>query len=116
MYVSSSHLTLTDTIKNHFRAAPNGLSLTFHGPTYPSTSSESQSLNVTLLCTDSTTSDPTFTSYNGSVLSVEWSHAAGCGFIGDEDDDESSGGGSDDKDKGGKQERVGSGIGWFFLV
>jgi hypothetical protein len=50
------------------------------------------------------------------VLSVEWSHAAGCGFIGDEDDDESSGGGSDDKDKGGKQERVGSGIGWFFLV
>ena len=42
---------------------------------------------------------------------MEWSHSAGCG-TGD------SSGGSGDESKGGekKEERVGSGIGWFFLV
>jgi len=43
-------------------------------------------------------------------VDVEWSHPAGCG-VGD------SSGGSEDENKGGeKKERVGSGIGWFFLV
>lgn len=42
---------------------------------------------------------------------MEWSHPAGCGVGGSND------GGSGDENKGEeKKERVGSGIGWFFLV
>jgi autophagy-related protein 27 len=45
------------------------------------------------------------------MVDVEWSHPAGCGVGG------SNGGGSGDENKGEeKKERVGSGIGWFFLV
>jgi autophagy-related protein 27 len=47
-------------------------------------------------------------------MNVEWSHASGCGFVGNDD---SSGGGSGGENKGGgKEESVGSGMGWFFLV
>lgn len=102
--------------------APQGLSILLHGPSYPSTPNAtplSQSLNITLLCNPDTTSDPIFSSYNGSILSIEWTAPAGCGSKGE-------GNGGDDKESGdkpsggdgneGKKERVGSGVGWFFLV
>jgi hypothetical protein len=94
------------------QSAPDGLSLIFHGSSYPSApNAAQQSLNLTLLC-KSDTNEPTFTSYNGSVLNVEWGGPAGCGT---KSDDVPSGG--DDKEEGGeKKESVGSGIGWFFLV
>jgi hypothetical protein len=44
------------------------------------------------------------------MVDVEWSHPAGCG-VGD-----SSGGGENENKGEEKKERVGSGIGWFFLV
>ena len=96
--------------------APKGLSLILHGASYPSAPSTTpipQSLNVTILCAE-TSSTPNFTSYNGGVMNVEWSHVSGCGFVGNDD---STGGGSGGENKGGgKEESVGSGIGWFFLV
>lgn len=98
-------------------SAPDGLSLIFHGSSYPSTSTASptpQSFNLTLLCNQDTISEPTFTSYNGSVLSVEWSAPAGCGTK--SSDVPSDGGDDKEKDGGRKEEHVGSGIGWFFLV
>jgi len=42
---------------------------------------------------------------------VEWTHKAGCGFAGEND----GGGGVGNGDEA-KNEAVGSGIGWFFLV
>jgi len=96
-------------------SSPKGLSLILHGPSYPSTPSQDQSLNLTLLCTDSSTmSDPTFTSYNSSVLSVKWTHIAGCGLVGEDDSEEGGEGGGGGEPA--KDEAVGSGIGWFFLV
>jgi hypothetical protein len=96
--------------------SPKGLSLIFHGSSYPSIPNASptpQSLNLTLLCSADATSEPTFTSYNGSVLNVEWSAPAGCGAKGD---DVPSGGDENEDSGGGKEESVGSGVGLFFLV
>ncbi|KAF8873137.1 autophagy-related protein 27 [Mucidula mucida] len=91
-------------------SSPKGLSLVLHGPKYAD--GPAQYLNVTLLCT-SDASDPTFVSYNGSELNLEWQTPVGCG------DNKSS----DDKNEGADEgsgvppsETVGSGIGWFFLV
>lgn len=44
---------------------------------------------------------------------MEWIHAAGCGFAGEDDDETGDGGGTED---GEGEKKVGSGIGWFFLV
>jgi len=109
MYV---RLFLYNVPPTNTHPAPKGLTLIFQGPSYPSSPSASpipQSLNLTLLCAE-TASGLTFTSYNGSMVDVEWSHPAGCG-VGD-----SSGGGENENKGKEKKERVGSGIGWFFLV
>lgn len=62
---------------------------------------------MTLLCA-SEASDPSFVSYNGTQLSIEWKTPAACG------DDKT--GDDNDSDDGSSGESVGSGIGWFFLV
>ncbi len=80
-----------------------------HGPPYTSNST-AQSFSLTLLCDpDASNSDPTFISYDGAELRLEWSSPAGCPF------GESSGGGGGPSD-GPAEESVGSGVGWFFLV
>lgn len=95
--------------------ASKGLSLILHGASYnagPDSSPQLQSLNLTLLCTD-TTSEPKFISYNGSTLNVKWNVTAACGGEGGGNEDDTKGGsGGGEKEK----EKVGSGIGWFFLV
>ncbi|KLO19446.1 hypothetical protein SCHPADRAFT_898736 [Schizopora paradoxa] len=99
-------------------SSPKGLKLILHGSSYPVTEPQPQSLSVTLLC-DTTPSDPTFVSYSGSDLQLEWKAPAGCSFSGEE---ETPGGDSGDKEGGGEgkdgkgEESVGSGIGWFFLL
>jgi len=102
-------------------SSPKGLNLLLHGGNYPEASSPAQSLNLTLLCSTET-SKPTFTSYNGSQLQIEWSAPAGCGSTGSGDAPSTPGGGTDggehheDDEHEVDDEHVGSGIGWFFLV
>jgi len=92
-------------------SSSKGLSLMFHGPSYPPSASRPQSFNLTLRCATDT-SDPTITSYNGSNLLMEWSAPAGCGFRSDSGDHQ-----DEDKEESGKNgESLGSGMGWFFLV
>lgn len=72
---------------------------------------------------DTNQNDPKFVRYNGMQLVAEWSMPAGCAFSKDDPppsggsgggkEEDSEGGGND----GGKDpEKVGSGIGWFFLL
>lgn len=99
-------------------SASKGLSLILHGASYnsgPDASPQPQSLNLTLLCTD-TTSEPKFTSYNGSALNVEWSTVAACAGDGGGSEDDSDGGSGGGSGEEKEKEKVGSGIGWFFLV
>jgi autophagy-related protein 27 len=104
--------------------APKGVTVTLHGPSYPSSSSADplpQSFRLELLCATEA-SEYKFKSYDGAQVDVEWSTPAGCGFKKGDDgespkDDETegggeSGGGGDDK----TEESMGSGLGWFFLV
>ena len=68
------------------------------------------------MCDPDHASDPKFVAYDGSRLDIEWSGPAACPFKDDEKKDEKD----KDKDKKGdddkKEEKVGSGLGWFFLV
>ncbi|KAH7929905.1 hypothetical protein BV22DRAFT_1001917 [Leucogyrophana mollusca] len=100
-------------------SSPKGLSITFHASSYPASANPTpQSLKVTLLC-ESAVSDPKFSSYENGQVAVEWSAPAACGSTSDEkektpppkEDDDKTGGGGDKA-----EERVGSGMGWFFLV
>ncbi|KAI5120310.1 hypothetical protein M0805_005814 [Coniferiporia weirii] len=90
-------------------SSPKGLNVVFHGSEYPTTDPIPQSLNVSLLC-DTEQGDPSFISYYGAQLVVEWHTPAGCGFL--KDDPPSDGGNSEE----GEEKKVGSGIGWFFLL
>lgn len=94
--------------------SPKGLSLVLHGSSYPSADSGSttQSLNLTLLCS-TTTSEPTFVSYDGAELKMEWSAPSGCSMAPSEDDPPKHQEPGNEEKLG---ENVGSGIGWFFLV
>lgn len=57
---------------------------------------------------------PTIEAYNGKEMIVQWKAQAGCEFAGDEPP---ASDGDDKSEDGGKpEERVGSGIGWFFLL
>jgi len=100
-------------------SSPKGLNLVLHGSSYPVTDPQPQSLNLTFLC-DTVPSDPTFVSYTGSDLRIEWKSPAGCSFSGEEEpapgdgDKDKEGGGDGNGGKG--EESVGSGIGWFFLL
>ncbi len=101
-------------------AAPNkGLSLTFKGPSYPSSTTLElvpQSFNVRILCATDT-SDPQFVSYDGREAKVEWSSSAGCSFGAPGDatppDPPSDDNGKDDEKA---PEKVGSGLGHFILL
>jgi len=94
-------------------SSPKGLSLIFHGPSYPPSAPKPQSFNLTLKCaTDS--SQPTITSYDGSQLQIDWSAPAGCGFRSDGEHHEEENEKEDGKT--GESENLGSGMGWFFLV
>ena len=83
--------------------------MTFKGPSYPDPfggEPKPQSFNVRVLC-DTDVSEPTFSSYDGSALWVDWHAAAGCAMGSEppanppDPDNESS---------------VGSGLGYFFLL
>ncbi|KAH9916931.1 autophagy-related protein 27, partial [Amylocystis lapponica] len=98
-------------------SSPKGISVTFNGPTYPSTTSPDlipQSFNVKLLCA-AEASDPQFSSYDGKQLSVEWSAPAGCQSSGEPGPDNGEKP-ADDIEDGGGSESVGSGVGYFFLL
>jgi len=93
------------------------VSILFKGPEYPPNFSDpaptEQLFNVTIHCNPDKTSDPKFVSYNGTLLSLEWSAPAGCPTKQDSEPPKDDKGGNDG---GSSDERVGSGVGWFFLV
>ncbi|KAH9859115.1 autophagy-related protein 27 [Lenzites betulinus] len=102
-------------------SSPKGLELTFAGPSYPSVHGDAdpipQTLHLRLLCTpDSDPSPVNITSYDGKDMRLEWSTVAACPFgapkDGEEKPDEGDKGGSGDQ----KEEAVGSGLGYFFLI
>jgi hypothetical protein len=100
---------------------PDGLVLFFSGPSYPAEGSQStvQYLNVTLHCAASA-GEPTFSEYTGSTAMINWSLPAGCAKTEDGSEGPDKTPPKDDEDKGGdkdkKKQKVGSGMGWFFLV
>ncbi|KZT10686.1 uncharacterized protein LAESUDRAFT_721047 [Laetiporus sulphureus 93-53] len=97
-------------------SSPKGLSLTFQGPSYPTSRTSDplpQSFHLRLLCaTDD--SEPSFLSYDGSQMSAEWSTPAACGSSDDGSSDKPNedAGEGDDKSK----TSIGSGVGYFFLL
>ncbi|PCH43397.1 hypothetical protein WOLCODRAFT_121884 [Wolfiporia cocos MD-104 SS10] len=96
----------------------NGLSLTFKGPSYPSSSgsdSKPQSFNIRLLC-DSEHRDLEFMSYDGSELWVEWRTTAACGSRESADPPAGDKPADDTEDGGQSESRMGSGLGYFFLL
>jgi len=109
-------LAVTDVLQPEFSSltSPKGLSVLFHGASYPTTNPVAQSFQLSLIC-NTTDASPTFVGYDGAQLRAEWHTPAGCDFSAppgapgspDKDSDGSNGGG---------KERVGSGIGWFFLL
>jgi hypothetical protein len=86
----------------------------FDGPEYSSPSESTptkQFLNVTILCGPNSATDPKFISYDNSLLTLEWTTPEGCPSERGTDPPKEPG------DKGEpKEEHVGSGLGWFFLV
>lgn len=70
-------------------------------------------MSITIRCDPDSTSDPKFVSYDGSLLKLEWSAPAGCPTERGHEPPKDDGG---NNDGGSKDENVGSGIGWFFLV
>ncbi|KAI9061762.1 hypothetical protein FKP32DRAFT_1575350 [Trametes sanguinea] len=109
-----------DAVTSSRLSSPKGLELTFAGSSYPSVVNADpipQYFHLKLLCSTEI-SNINFTSYDGKDLHLEWSAPAGCGFSGPSDDEEKP-----DKDQDGdsgtggdKEESVGSGLGYFFLI
>jgi hypothetical protein len=70
-------------------------------------------LSVKIQC-DTDTSEPKIVSYDSSTMNVELSAPGGCPVNSDSErppkDDKG------DSEDGSKEEKVGSGIGWFFLM
>ena len=97
-------------------AAPSkGISLTFDGPSYPDPytgETKPQSFNVRILC-DTDTKNPTFISYDGAAMRIEWHAKAGCPMGAGEPPATTP----DPNDSDGNSETsVGSGLGYFFLL
>ncbi|KIY50344.1 hypothetical protein FISHEDRAFT_39344, partial [Fistulina hepatica ATCC 64428] len=88
-------------------SSSRGLNLILHGATYPSSGGTEQSLSIALTCSTET-HDPTFVSYDGSEMRVDWSVPAACAT---QDDDTPS----DDEAPPAKT-KVGNGLGVFFLL
>ncbi|CCM05364.1 uncharacterized protein FIBRA_07579 [Fibroporia radiculosa] len=98
-------------------SSPKGLSVSFRGPSYPPSADDDptpQSFNLRLLCSPDS-SEPSFYSYDGSEMWVEWSSPSGCGGAGDGSGDEPTPDGDMEKPKG-SGKSVGSGVGYFFLL
>lgn len=96
-------LAQTSTLNPETNAltSPQGLSIVMHGGDWPPTGSpRKQSLSIKLLCSDNA-GDPVFKDYDGEQMTVEWSVPVAC-----------EAGHEDEK----KDQKVGSGVGWFFLV
>ncbi|KAG2362294.1 autophagy-related protein 27 [Suillus spraguei] len=103
--------------------SPKGLSLTFHGPQYPS--SGAQSIIFHLFCVDDANpkADPKFDSYENGIVRVDWSTPSACSLSEDEpspqppsqDDGDTP---ADEGDGKGDEKlaKRGSGLGFFFLV
>ncbi|KAI0930171.1 hypothetical protein AcV5_006955 [Taiwanofungus camphoratus] len=99
-------------------SSPKGLSVTFKGPSYPSSTSADpipQSFNVRLLCSTED-SGPSWSSYDGSQMIVEWSTPSGCGSSSSDMPAGDEPAGDIDDDRGQKEKAVGSGVGYFFLL
>ncbi|KAF8658246.1 hypothetical protein AX16_002022 [Volvariella volvacea WC 439] len=94
-------------------SAPDSLSILLNGPEYPHPNDSvltKQSLNVTLICSRDSDSDPEFVSYDGAEYKLKWKVPEGCPL-------DNNGQPNDGNNDGGNgEEEVGSGIGWFFLV
>ncbi|EIW83078.1 hypothetical protein CONPUDRAFT_136231 [Coniophora puteana RWD-64-598 SS2] len=98
-------------------SSPDGVSLKFHGASYPASASSPtpQSLRFSLICNKDSTSDPVFSSYENGEVHVEWNTTVACGRSADDkpdNEDETP----DPNPDSPSSEKVGSGIGWFFLV
>jgi hypothetical protein len=92
-----------------------GLNLILHGPAYPpdgdsppSEVVQDQSLDMDIICppNGAESEAPTFTSYDGKVMKVQWRHQVMC----------SGKGGSSPPPDNSFKGHTGSGIGYFFLV
>ncbi|KAI0355747.1 hypothetical protein OH77DRAFT_1436816 [Trametes cingulata] len=109
-----------DAVTYSSLSSPKGLELTFAGPSYPSVVDAEpipQFFHLKLLCSPGPEpSGLNFTSYDGKDLRLEWSAAAGCPFGGPKEDEEKPGEGGDSGSGGDKEESVGSGLGYFFLL
>ncbi|TFK75407.1 hypothetical protein BDN72DRAFT_832284 [Pluteus cervinus] len=109
-------LAQTALLKPSFQKLDSGLSLVFHGPEYPhpfTSELTAQSITISLNCDGDKTSDPEITSYDGSSLNLKWTVPEACPL---QDDGGSKDGEKPGNGKTGEEEKVGSGIGWFFLV
>ncbi len=108
------------TLTSQLTAPQKGVSLTFQGSSYPdpiTTEKTPQSFNLNVYC-DTETSQPTFKSYDGKDLWVEWKAPAGCA-LGDAAPGESDPPSKDPGEGGGDappSSSMGSGIGYFFLL
>ncbi|KAI0316261.1 autophagy-related protein 27 [Amylostereum chailletii] len=92
---------------------PKGLAITRQGASYPTSPDPvTQSFRISLFCATET-SPPSFKSYDGTRVEVEWTTTAGCLFKEGPGDDSDGG---EKGEKGDSDESVGSGLGWFFLV
>jgi hypothetical protein len=80
-----------------------------HGSPYPTSSSLTQSLNVTVRCASSA-SDPKFLSYENDTAYIEWSVPGGCASASTPDK------GDDKPVDGAPRAKHGSGMGLFFLA
>ncbi|KAI0705117.1 autophagy-related protein 27 [Cerioporus squamosus] len=99
--------------------SPKGIQLTYAGASYPSTIGADptpQHFNLELLC-DTETSEVEFNSYDGKDLWLSWKAPAGCelGVSPDEDTKKPDDSGGDGPG-GDKEQAVGSGVGYFFLL
>ncbi|KAJ7346640.1 autophagy-related protein 27 [Mycena albidolilacea] len=100
-------------------SSPKGVSILFHGASYPhpiNATDAEQSVNITLLCTPESESEepePKFISYNGELLELEWSSRAGCNFAGEDKDGNK---GETPEDGGSSESSSLSSVGWFLLL
>ncbi|KAJ3567175.1 hypothetical protein NP233_g6544 [Leucocoprinus birnbaumii] len=120
-----SVVTLAESSSNYTTHAsledPKSLNVVFNGPDYPHHSDSTltpQKFDITILCSPDSTADPKFLSYDGKTLKLEWSAPGGCPKTTEtqppkDDDKNKDGDGSGGESR---EERVGSGLGWFFLV
>jgi len=122
-YLWSIFIVFSNLLDVHYVAIPpakerKGVILTLHGAAYPDTSSTRQSLNVTLLCSSST-SEPHLLQYDPStgVANIEWNSERACPSQNQDGGDNSPDEPEDDTTPDTPSSRGrGSGIGWFFLL